>query len=270
MIINFKQSFFCLSFIFLCTPLTLLAQDFGPKPEPGWHVNVGLGAGIMIQERISQKTISSYEESPELRERYIPVPKLNIAWFDKDQVSHWAVKSRNSLIFAERHQNSGIGLFQFSYGHSTPDLGVEFDRGIYENPYILDEERKSTDITTTARSLKWVTDKKLGFVLEHQITDIVFDEDTTPSISDDLGRDGTRYNSIIGLNLLFVRYHYSLLDFNAKGAADSYDGDNHQLTVTFPLFTRKLLLISTATIIAAPSLKTLLMPTRNARSPRSR
>ncbi len=224
-------------------PIKAMSQGFGPEPKQGWHLSAGTGIGLLAQTKMSQKTINSYDDDAELKEKIIPIPHFKLSRLDDDLKSNWSIKFLSGSLFIERNQDSGIGQFSISAGHSLPDFGFELDRGIYENPYLLGEEREATTISKLTYSIKYVSDKKLGLAIGFQGDKISFEKDTTPEIISELGRNGIKTTSTIGLNLFFLRYHYSQLNMKAEGVADSNNGISQRLLLSVPLYVKGLLFI---------------------------
>ena len=240
--------FVLLQFIFFCLqPIQALGQGFGPEPQPGWHSSIGLGLGSMEQTKMSQKTIDAYDEDPQKKAKIVPIPHFHLYHIDDDRKSNWSFNTKRGSLFLERNQDLGIGMFSLKAGTSFPDLGFEMDRGIYENPYLLNEEREPTTMSKLTYSASFSSGKRLGFALGFQSDKVSFENDTTPEINSDLGRNGTKSTSTIGFNFYFLRYRYKQIKMDAEGKADSNNGMNQQLSLNFPLFTRGLMLITNFT-----------------------
>lgn len=232
--------------VFLHLSVHLSAREFGRKAKPGWTASVGFGIGVLEQKKLTRKTISSYDEEHEITEQIIPLPQLEIAHFDKDAISHWKFSTRKALVL-ERHQGTGIGMFVVKLGHFLPDLGFDANLGIFENPYLLNEERQPTKMNKIFKSISYLSDRKYGVALGYYEEQVFLENDTTHLVDESLGRDGTLRRMSLGFNLLFLNYRYLNGRFDAEGGADSFDGTEHQLMLMVPVFTPKVVLIARAT-----------------------
>ncbi len=238
------QVFFFLSVIFALLESTASAQAFGPDPEPGWHTSAGVGIGQIEREAKTQKTLQSYDDPPESDERRLPIPYIKIARFDQDRRSSWSISLEKMSIILERKQHIGIGRFSLAYGHSFSIFGLDSNSKTYENPYLLNEKRESTRLNTISKRVRYSIGRGLGINLGYQLDDIWYDTDQTPDLHDDLGRDGTRSKATLGVNLFFVRLGVESMSFDAAGEADSSDGTNQNLMIVFPVFKKKIILMT--------------------------
>jgi hypothetical protein len=240
------------TFIFTGLLAASSAWALGPLPETtGWSgfVSLGVGGGSLESNMIADvkvidvdlgaSTITDYG-APEDESFAVPAVALNVSYLFKDKKTLFSIGNDlanflqfdRSTIISIRHDTDAGGRFQLAI-----DSAAAIQTEVWEDPYLLGEDRKKTARDATGLRFTW--DKIMGsqFELKALTRNIELDQESSGASLDLsaaerglLSREGdwTRlelgYLFTLGGGEHLIRPHIAALDRDLDGAAMSQDG----------------------------------------------
>jgi len=231
---------------------TSSAWALGPLPDTtGWSgfVSLGVGAGSLKSNMIADvkvidvdlgaSAISDYG-SPDDESFGVPAVALNVSYLFKDKKTLFSLGNDlanflqfdRSTIISIRHDTDRAGRFQLAI-----DSAAAVQTEVWEDPYLLNEDRKKTARDATGLRITW--DKILGsqFELKALTRNIELDNESSGASLDLsaaerglLRREGDWTRVELGYLFTFgegehlIRPHIAALDRDLDGAAMSQDG----------------------------------------------
>ncbi len=212
--------------------------------EPGWLVKAGISLISMKSTGQLDDKIDSYDEDPQVEERILPLPTLQLIYNDRGETGNWLFGSKRSGLVIERRQKTGIGVFAVEAGVNLFSLvKVDLPTNDYKNPYLLGETRDTTGKSQITQTASYSVGKALGLTLRGRREDVKFEEDETPEVDSALGRNGYKETATAELRLWLLGLSYSSISNNTEGEADSYTGYNQSGTLRIPLFIKGLMAV---------------------------
>ncbi len=224
----------------------------GPLPEAaGWSGFVSLGVGVgslesnmiadvkVIDVDLGASSISDYG-SPDDESFTVPAAALNVSYLFRDKKTLFSIGNDlanflqfdRSTIISIRHDTYRAGRFQLAL-----DSAAAIQTEVWEDPYLLDEDRKKTARDATGLRFTW--DKIMGsqFELKALTRNIELDQESSGASLDLsvaerglLSREGDWTRVELGYLFTFgggehlIRPHVAALDRDLDGAAMSQDG----------------------------------------------
>ena len=224
----------------------------GPLPEAaGWSGFVSLGVGVgslesnmiadvkVIDVDLGASSISDYG-SPDDESFTVPAAALNVSYLFRDKKTLFSIGNDlanflqfdRSTIISIRHDTDRAGRFQLAL-----DSAAAIQTEVWEDPYLLDEDRKKTARDATGLRFTW--DKIMGsqFELKALTRNIELDQESSGASLDLsvaerglLSREGDWTRVELGYLFTFgggehlIRPHVAALDRDLDGAAMSQDG----------------------------------------------
>lgn len=224
----------------------------GPLPETaGWSGFVSLGVGVgslesnmiadvkVIDVDLGASSISDYG-SPDDESFTVPAAALNVSYLFRDKKTLFSIGNDlanflqfdRSTIISIRHDTDRAGRFQLAL-----DSAAAIQTEVWEDPYLLDEDRKKTARDATGLRFTW--DKIMGsqFELKALTRNIELDQESSGASLDLsvaerglLSREGDWTRVELGYLFTFgggehlIRPHVAALDRDLDGAAMSQDG----------------------------------------------
>ena len=241
-----------LSVIFTGLLAASSAWALGPLPETtGWSgfVSLGVGGGSLESNMIADvkvidvdlgaSAITNYG-GPEDESFAVPAVALNVSYLFRDKKTLFSIGNDlanflqfdRSTIVSLRHDTPRAGRFQLAI-----DSAAAIQTEVWEDPYLLGEDRKKTARDATGLRFTW--DKILGsqFELKALTRKIELDDENSGASLDLsaaerglLSREGDWTRVELGYLFTFgegehlVRPHIAALDRDLDGAAMSQDG----------------------------------------------
>ncbi len=237
-------SLILLTFLF---PFQIAAQNAPPpgqKVEPGWLVKAGISLMSMKSTGQLDDKIDSYDEDPQVEEKVLPLPTLQLIYNDRAETGNWLFGSKRSGLVIERRQKTGIGVFAVEAGVNLFSLvKVDLPTNDYKNPYLLGETRDTTGKSQITQTASYSVGKAFGLTLRANRLDLKYEDDETPEVDSALGRNGYKETGTVELRLWLLGLGYDSISNHTEGEADSYTGFNQSGNLRIPLFIEGLMAI---------------------------
>lgn len=228
------------------------AWALGPLPDTsGWSgfVSLGVGAGSLESNMIADVKVIDVDLGASAITNYgapgdesfaVPAVALNVSYLFKNKKTLFSIGNDlanflqfdRSTIVSIRHDTPRAGRFQLAI-----DSAAAIQTEVWEDPYLLGEDRKKTARDATGVRFTW--DKILGsqFELKALTRNIELDDENSGASLDLsaaerglLSREGDWTRVELGYLFTFgegehlVRPHIAALDRDLDGAAMSQDG----------------------------------------------